>query len=138
MIEKKPLIYDCYNIGTMTNGSRRPRLDRVPSTPIHSPLLNHQLLLALLLVSISNTLNSKQIFFWSNLFKIDRYMRLNEMFNSFLPFCLRNLDFVCEDEGFFPNPKDCKKYFWCLESGSAGLVSHIFTCPSGSTFIQTN
>jgi len=46
--------------------------------------------------------------------------------------------FACKDEGFFPNPKDCKKYFWCLDSGPAnlGLVAHAFTCPSGLVFNQ--
>lgn len=45
-------------------------------------------------------------------------------------------DFKCEDEGFFPNPKDCKKYFWCLDSGPSnlGIVAHHFTCPSGLVF----
>nr|XP_012154006.1 PREDICTED: uncharacterized protein LOC100881881 isoform X1 [Megachile rotundata] len=45
-------------------------------------------------------------------------------------------DFKCEDEGFFPHPRDCKKYFWCLESGPGGLgvVAHQFTCPSGLVF----
>ncbi|XP_067211675.1 uncharacterized protein [Linepithema humile] len=45
-------------------------------------------------------------------------------------------DFKCEDEGFFPHPRDCKKYFWCLDSGPSGLgvVAHQFTCPSGLVF----
>ncbi|XP_046403175.1 flocculation protein FLO11 isoform X2 [Ischnura elegans] len=45
-------------------------------------------------------------------------------------------DFVCKDEGFFPHPRDCKKYFWCLDSGpsSLGIVAHQFTCPSGLFF----
>lgn len=44
--------------------------------------------------------------------------------------------FTCKDEGFFPNPKDCRKYFWCLDSGPAnlGVVAHAFTCPSGLFF----
>lgn len=44
--------------------------------------------------------------------------------------------FECEDEGFFNNPSDCKKYFWCLDSGPSnlGLVAHAFTCPSGLYF----
>ncbi|CAL1282555.1 unnamed protein product [Larinioides sclopetarius] len=44
--------------------------------------------------------------------------------------------FECEDEGFFNNPTDCKKYFWCLDSGPSnlGLVAHSFTCPSGLYF----
>lgn len=44
--------------------------------------------------------------------------------------------FECADEGFFNNPTDCKKYFWCLDSGPSnlGLVAHSFTCPSGLFF----
>jgi chitinase len=40
------------------------------------------------------------------------------------------VDFECKEEGFYPNAKDCKKYFWCLDT-AAGMVSHIFTCPAG-------
>lgn len=43
-------------------------------------------------------------------------------------------DFKCEDEGFFPHPRDCKKYFWCLDSPNLGIVAHQFTCPSGLVF----
>lgn len=45
-------------------------------------------------------------------------------------------DFKCEDEGFFPHPRDCKKYFWCLSSGPSelGIIAHQFTCPSGLYF----
>ncbi|KAK0178898.1 hypothetical protein PV327_007739 [Microctonus hyperodae] len=45
-------------------------------------------------------------------------------------------DFKCQDEGFFPHPRDCKKYFWCLDSGPSGLgiVANQFTCPSGLVF----
>lgn len=45
-------------------------------------------------------------------------------------------DFKCEEEGFFPHPRDCKKYFWCLDSGPSnlGIVAHQFTCPSGLVF----
>ncbi|XP_013145577.1 PREDICTED: mucin-5AC [Papilio polytes] len=45
-------------------------------------------------------------------------------------------DFKCTDEGFFPHPRDCKKYFWCLDSGPSdlGIVAHQFTCPSGLYF----
>lgn len=44
--------------------------------------------------------------------------------------------FECEDEGFFPNQKDCRKYYWCLDSGPAdlGIVAHTFTCPSNLHF----
>ncbi|XP_030029111.1 mucin-2 isoform X2 [Manduca sexta] len=45
-------------------------------------------------------------------------------------------DFKCKDEGFYPHPRDCKKYFWCLDSGPSnlGIVAHQFTCPSGLYF----
>ncbi|KAJ8722309.1 hypothetical protein PYW08_004711 [Mythimna loreyi] len=45
-------------------------------------------------------------------------------------------DFKCTDEGFYPHPRDCKKYFWCLDSGPSnlGIVAHQFTCPSGLFF----
>ncbi|KAK4025917.1 hypothetical protein OUZ56_014951 [Daphnia magna] len=43
------------------------------------------------------------------------------------------VDFECKEEGFYPNAKDCKKYFWCLDT-AAGMVSHIFTCPAGLHF----
>lgn len=45
-------------------------------------------------------------------------------------------DFKCEEEGFYPHPRDCKKYFWCLDSGPSnlGIVAHAFTCPSGLYF----
>ncbi|XP_045465112.1 mucin-5AC isoform X2 [Harmonia axyridis] len=43
--------------------------------------------------------------------------------------------FKCEDEGFYPHPKDCKKYFWCLSGpGESGIVAHQFTCPAGLYF----
>lgn len=44
-------------------------------------------------------------------------------------------DFKCEDEGFYPHPRDCKKYFWCLSGPSElGIIAHQFTCPSGLYF----
>ncbi|XP_012255000.2 uncharacterized threonine-rich GPI-anchored glycoprotein PJ4664.02 isoform X1 [Athalia rosae] len=45
-------------------------------------------------------------------------------------------DFKCTDEGFFSHPRDCKKYFWCLDAGPGGLgiVAHHFTCPAGLVF----
>ncbi|XP_050350766.1 mucin-2 [Nymphalis io] len=45
-------------------------------------------------------------------------------------------DFKCKEEGFFQHPRDCKKYFWCLDSGPSdlGIVAHQFTCPSGLYF----
>lgn len=43
-------------------------------------------------------------------------------------------DFKCEEEGFYPHPSDCKKYFWCLEAPGLGIVAHHFSCPSGLLF----
>lgn len=44
-------------------------------------------------------------------------------------------DFKCEDEGFYPHPRDCKKYFWCLNgAGDSGIIAHQFTCPAGLYF----
>ncbi|RZB39353.1 mucin-22, partial [Asbolus verrucosus] len=41
--------------------------------------------------------------------------------------------FKCEDEGFYPHPKDCKKYFWCLSGpGELGIIAHQFTCPAAA------
>jgi chitinase len=43
--------------------------------------------------------------------------------------------FKCEDEGFYPHPKDCKKYYWCLNgAGELGIIAHQFTCPAGLYF----
>lgn len=44
--------------------------------------------------------------------------------------------FKCESEGFYANPSDCKKYYWCLDSGPSelGIVAHHFTCPGGLIF----
>lgn len=44
--------------------------------------------------------------------------------------------FKCEEEGFFANPNDCKKYYWCLDSGPSqlGIVAHHFSCPGGLIF----
>ncbi|XP_072397047.1 uncharacterized protein Cht6 isoform X2 [Diabrotica undecimpunctata] len=43
--------------------------------------------------------------------------------------------FKCEDDGFYPHPKDCKKYYWCLSgAGDSGIVAHQFTCPAGLYF----
>ncbi|KAK7075715.1 Cht6p, partial [Halocaridina rubra] len=44
--------------------------------------------------------------------------------------------FTCKREGFYPNPDNCHKYYWCLDSGASGLgiVAHAFTCPSGLVF----
>lgn len=47
-------------------------------------------------------------------------------------------DFKCTDEGFFPHPRDCKKYFWCLDAPALGLVAHQFTCPSGLVFNKSS
>ncbi|XP_042877960.1 probable chitinase 10 isoform X5 [Penaeus japonicus] len=44
--------------------------------------------------------------------------------------------FSCKREGFYPNPDNCHKYYWCLDSGASGLgiVAHTFTCPSDLVF----
>jgi chitinase len=44
------------------------------------------------------------------------------------------VDFECKDDGFFPHPRECKKYFWCLDAPGLGLVAHHFTCPAGLYF----
>merc|ERR1719189_1058869 len=42
--------------------------------------------------------------------------------------------FVCRSEGFFPHPSSCKKYYWCLDTPSQGMVAHTFSCPQGLFF----
>nr|XP_045604735.1 mucin-5AC-like isoform X4 [Procambarus clarkii] len=44
--------------------------------------------------------------------------------------------FACKREGFYQNPDNCHKYYWCLDSGPSGLgiVAHAFTCPSDLVF----
>lgn len=44
------------------------------------------------------------------------------------------VDFECKEDGFFPHPRECKKYFWCLDAPGLGLVAHHFTCPAGLYF----
>jgi len=44
--------------------------------------------------------------------------------------------FECRNEGFFPDPATCKKYFWCLDTPSQGMVAHTFSCPQGLYFNQ--
>jgi len=44
------------------------------------------------------------------------------------------VDFECKEDGFFGHPRDCKKYFWCLDAPGLGLVAHHFTCPAGLFF----
>lgn len=53
---------------------------------------------------------------------------------QFFPIQDPGSDFKCEDEGFYAHPRDCKKYFWCLEAAGLGIVAHQFTCPSGLYF----
>jgi len=43
---------------------------------------------------------------------------------------------VCRAEGFFPHPSSCKKYYWCLDTPSQGMVAHTFSCPQGLFFNQ--
>ncbi|XP_050514688.1 serine-rich adhesin for platelets [Diabrotica virgifera virgifera] len=42
--------------------------------------------------------------------------------------------FKCEEDGFYPHPKDCKKYYWCLSGAGDSIVAHQFTCPAGLYF----
>jgi len=42
--------------------------------------------------------------------------------------------FECRNEGFFADPATCKKYFWCLDTPSQGMVAHTFSCPQGLYF----
>merc|ERR1719348_102087 len=42
--------------------------------------------------------------------------------------------FECKNEGFFAHPATCKKYFWCLDTPSQGMVAHTFSCPQGLYF----
>ena len=43
---------------------------------------------------------------------------------------------MCRAEGFFPHPSSCKKYYWCLDTPSQGMVAHTFSCPQGLFFNQ--
>merc|ERR1712106_317938 len=36
--------------------------------------------------------------------------------------------FECKNEGFYPHPTNCKKYHWCLDTPSQGMVAHMFSC----------
>merc|ERR1712106_970132 len=42
--------------------------------------------------------------------------------------------FKCKNEGFFAHPMNCKKYYWCLDTPSQGMVAHMFSCPQGLFF----
>merc|ERR1712106_1128170 len=44
--------------------------------------------------------------------------------------------FKCKNEGFFAHPANCKKYYWCLDTPSQGMVAHTFSCPQGLYFNQ--
>jgi len=44
--------------------------------------------------------------------------------------------FKCKNEGFFAHPSNCKKYYWCLDTPSQGMVAHTFSCPQGLFFNQ--
>ena len=36
--------------------------------------------------------------------------------------------FVCETEGFAPNPDDCRKYYYCKRVKNVGIVPYPKTC----------
>lgn len=65
-----------------------------------------------------------------------KYLHKMNFYSFYASICTLS-DFKCEDEGFFPHPRDCKKYFWCLSSGPSelGIVAHQFTCPSGIPYL---
>jgi len=44
--------------------------------------------------------------------------------------------FKCKTEGFFAHQANCKKYYWCLDTPSQGMVAHTFSCPQGLYFNQ--
>ncbi|XP_044589471.1 cell surface glycoprotein 1-like [Cotesia glomerata] len=42
----------------------------------------------------------------------------------------------CKDEGFFPNPSDCRKFFRCVK-GDNGLIKYDFDCAPGTAWEQS-
>ncbi|CAK1596177.1 unnamed protein product [Parnassius mnemosyne] len=42
----------------------------------------------------------------------------------------------CFADGFYPNPKDCKKFFRCVNNGKGGYVKYDFTCGEGTIWVQ--
>ncbi|XP_060802886.1 mucin-22-like [Amyelois transitella] len=49
-------------------------------------------------------------------------------------------DDICSSEGFYPNRKDCKKFYRCVDNGQGSYTKYDFTCGEGTawdTDIQT-
>ncbi|CAG5050536.1 unnamed protein product [Parnassius apollo] len=42
----------------------------------------------------------------------------------------------CFADGFYPNPKDCKKFFRCVNNGKGGYEKYDFTCGEGTIWVQ--
>merc|ERR1711892_1639818 len=42
--------------------------------------------------------------------------------------------FKCTDEGFFAHATYCRKYYWCLDTPSQGMIANKFTCAEGLYF----
>jgi len=42
--------------------------------------------------------------------------------------------FKCTDEGFFAHATNCRKYYWCLDTPSQGMIANKFTCAEGLYF----
>lgn len=40
----------------------------------------------------------------------------------------------CQQEGFFPNEQDCKKFFRCVDNGAGSFDRYDFDCPPGTLY----
>lgn len=43
---------------------------------------------------------------------------------------------TCTSDGFYANPKDCKKFFRCVNNGKGGFAKYDFTCGEGTIWVQ--
>ncbi|KAK0170330.1 hypothetical protein PV328_010905 [Microctonus aethiopoides] len=43
----------------------------------------------------------------------------------------------CQQEGFFANPNDCKKFFRCVDDGRGSYLKYDFTCGDGTVWDPT-
>ncbi|KAJ0177233.1 hypothetical protein K1T71_007242 [Dendrolimus kikuchii] len=39
---------------------------------------------------------------------------------------------ICEMEGFYGNPRDCKKFYRCVDDGKSGFIKYEFICGDGT------
>ena len=46
--------------------------------------------------------------------------------------CFRSDETVCPLDGYFPDPADCRRFFWC-----SGGLNHLFSCPDDLAFDVT-